>query len=72
MLGELVAPVDEQPSARVTRQVARIMAEGHTEVALARLLTQLQRALGEPRQVRPVAINHPRDRKTWRRCFRWS
>ncbi len=65
MLRELVAPVAEQPSQRVTCQVARIVAEGHTEVALARLLTQLQRALGEPRQVRAVATS-PRERKARR------
>ena len=64
MLAELVAPVVDESSERVRRQVARIMEGGHTEVALARLVSQLQRAQGEPRQVRKVAVAAPRDRDT--------
>jgi len=64
LLNELVAPGAVDASERVKRQVARIVAGGHTEVALARLVTQLQRALGEPRQVRKVAVAAERPRET--------
>lgn len=64
LLNELVAPGAVDVSERVKRQVARIVAGGHTEVALARLVTQLQRALGEPRQVKKVAVAPERPRET--------
>lgn len=64
MLGELVAPEGGEVSERVQRQVARIIAGGHTEVALARLVTQLQRAVGEPRRVDKVAVAQARARDT--------
>jgi len=64
MLGELSAPVADAISDRVQRQVARIVASGHTEIALARLVTQLQRALGEAREIRKVAVAPVRDRDT--------
>jgi ATP-dependent RNA helicase DeaD len=62
MLNELSAPVADTVSERVQRQVARIVASGHTEIALARLVTQLQRALGEARDIKKVAVAPVRDR----------
>lgn len=64
MLNELGAPAADAVSERVQRQVARIVAGGHTEIALARLVTQLQRALGEAREIRKVAVAPGRDRDT--------
>ncbi|HEY6729086.1 MAG TPA: DEAD/DEAH box helicase [Polyangiaceae bacterium] len=63
MLNELSAPVAEAVSDRVQRQVARIVESGHTEIALARLVTQLQRALGEAREIRKIAVAPVRDRE---------
>jgi ATP-dependent RNA helicase DeaD len=53
-LNELTEHADAEVPERVQQQVARIVEQGLTERALARLIINVRRATGEPRDVTPL------------------
>jgi ATP-dependent RNA helicase DeaD len=59
-LAELTSGEGVEIPERVQQQVERIVAAGLTEQALARLIVQMGRASGEPRDVTPVNASDPR------------